>query len=205
MSLGYELSDNLHKAALLGKSTSARRFLTVTLSVALCLLASIFAGRAMAADRVQEGQKAPDFTLPDEHGKPTKLSDFKGKRILVFFYDVDQEPLTTKEKKSSYADMKKYKLEETDILCIGPDPVASHKAMNTGFKLKFHLLTDKNNAVRNSYGFPDAAPGQHNHYALVLDQDQSIKKLVDGTQTASKEESMAKALKYLGDFSVNAY
>jgi peroxiredoxin len=205
MSLGYRLSANFNKAGVLKKSSPASQFLTLTLSAIICVLGSFVGNSAMAADRVQEGQKAPDFTLPDQNGKPTKLSDFQGKRILVFFYDVDQEPFTSKEKKSRFQDIKKFKLENTDILCIGPDPVASHKAMNTGFKLNFHLLTDKNDAVRKAYGFPTAVAGQHNHYALVVDQDRSIKKLVDGTKTADKEESMAKALKYLGDFSINAY
>jgi peroxiredoxin len=185
---------------------SLAKTVMISFCSAVCTIAAVAVTSALAI--VAEGDKVPDFTLPDDHGKPTKPSDFQGKRFIVFFYDVDREPFAKNERVARMADIKKFKLEDTDVLCIGTDPVASHKAMTTHgqFPLDYHLLTDKNDSVRTAtFGFPTAVKGQHNHYALVVDKDLTIKKLVDGSKTANKEESMASALRYLGDFGVSAY
>jgi thioredoxin-dependent peroxiredoxin len=160
---------------------------------------------ALATDRVKEGDKAPNFNLNDDKGKPTKLSDFAGKRIIVFFYDAEFAPVSSKQSDQQKKDFKKFKLDNTDLLGIGVDPVASHKAMNTGLPLNFHLLPDKDNKVRASYGFPNATKGMHNNYAVIVDKDGTVKKVVDGTKTTDTAESMGKALRYLGDFGVSAY
>jgi peroxiredoxin Q/BCP len=178
-------------------------------AASVCLLAATTFAPAKAdesARAVTEGQKAPDFSLPDIHGKKVSLSDYKGKRFVIFFYDADFTPVSAAQAKQQEKDYKKYKLQNTDVLCIGPDPLVSHKAMKTpaSLKLKYHLLTDKNDAVRSAYGFPQAQKGQHNHYALVVDKDLTVKRVVGG-DGSSNEESMEKALRYLGDFEISAY
>jgi peroxiredoxin len=180
----------------------------IAICSAACTFGSAAVNSAIAADPVHEGAKAPDFTLPDQNGQPVKLSDFQGKRIILFFYDLDNEPFSDKDRKARLADIKKYKLEGTDLLCIGTDPLASHKKMSAHgkFNLNYHLLTDKNDSVRTGvYGLPHPIKGRHNNYAIVVDKDATIRKLVDGTKTRNKEESMGKVLRYLGDFGVSAY
>ena len=64
---------------------------------------------------VTVGQQAPDFTLSDENGKPVKLNSFKGKKLVVFFYDSDSAPATPDEHKRIKNVYKKYKLTDVDV------------------------------------------------------------------------------------------
>jgi len=172
-------------------------------SSALFTLAAV--NSALATDRVKDGDKAPNFTLNDDKGNPTKLSDFAGKRIVIFFYDAEFAPIRSTQSEQLKKDMKKLKLENTDLLGIGVDPVASHNAFSSGLALNYHLLPDKDNKVRKIYGFPPAVKGMHNNYSVVVDKDGTVKKVVDGTKTSDTVDTMGKTLRYLGDFGVSAY
>jgi len=182
---------------------SFAKFAVALTSSALLTLGAV--NSALATDRVKDGDKAPNFTLNDDKGKPTKLSDFGGKRIIVFFYDAEFAPIRPEQSETIKKDMKKLKLANTDLLGVGVDPVASHKAFKSGLPLNYHLLPDKDNKVRASYGFPPAVKGMHNNYAVVVDKDGTVKRVIDGTQTSDSIESMGKALRYLGDFGISAY
>lgn len=138
------------------------------------------AGSVQAHKMITEGKKAPDFTLDDENGKPVKLSDFAGKKVVVFFYDKDNGAKTKEEHNRINKTYSKYKLEDVDVLCIGPDPVASHKAMNTQLKLKYHLLADKDDKVRSLYGLPPAVSGARGRYGIVIDKKGDVRKIGGG-------------------------
>jgi len=194
----------------LGNYSAAKPLFAIVTGSVLCAFASIAINPSFAADTaaaVSEGQKVPEFSLSDEKGNPVKPDDFKGKRFLIFFYDADLEPVSAKEAQNQQKEYKKLKLENTDVIGIGPDPVASHKAMKTPptLKLNYHLLADKDDAVRNAFGFAPAEKGKHNHYAIIVDKNMTVKKVVSGGGNSSNEEDMAKALKYLGDFEISAY
>jgi peroxiredoxin Q/BCP len=191
------------------KNLSASRLALSVIAAGLISVGSIaLSAQPASAEPVKAGEPAPDFTLKDDKGKPTSLHDFKDKVILVFFYDVDNEPFnsSTADTENTKKSFKKYKLEDTDILCIGPDPVTSHKALQSGLKLNFHLLPDKDNAVRTKWGLPEAVKGNHAHYAYVIGKDQTVKKVYGGAgSTTAGGEDFAKALRTIGDFSVSAY
>jgi peroxiredoxin Q/BCP len=137
-------------------------------------------GAVQAHKMVTVGEKAPDFTLSDENGKPVKLNSFKGKKLVVFFYDSDSAPATPDEHKRIKNVYKKYKLTDVDVLCIGPDPVASHKAMNTQLELNYHLLADKDDKIRSLYGLPPAVSGSRGRYGMVIDKEGTIRKIAGG-------------------------
>jgi hypothetical protein len=59
--------------------------------------------------------------------------------------------------------------------------------------------------ITNTFGLPAPVKGEHNHYALVIDKDGTIKGLVNGASNESKEDTLAKALKYVSDQFVSAY
>jgi peroxiredoxin Q/BCP len=137
-------------------------------------------GAVQARKMVKTGEAAPDFTLNDENGKPVKLDDFKGKKLVVFFYDSDNAATTSDEHKRIQSNYKKYKLKNVDVLCIGPDPVASHKAMNTQLALDYHLLADKDDKIRLLYGLPPAVSGSRGRYGMVIDKNGTIRKIAGG-------------------------
>lgn len=101
---------------------------------------------------LKEGQDAPDFELSDGEGKIHKLSDYKGKMVLIYFYPKDDTPGCTTEActiRDSYDDFKKMVIV---VLGISVDSVKSHKKFSDKYKLPFPLLSDEKKEVVNKYG-----------------------------------------------------
>lgn len=97
------------------------------------------------------GDKAPDFELEDDGGKPVRLSDFRGQPVVLFFYPEDDTPVCTQQAcsfRDSFSDF-----EELDAIVLGisPDPVESHRAFKRKFRLPFYLLSDPGNKVALKY------------------------------------------------------
>ena len=169
-------------------------------AMSLAVALQVFSLSAYGVEQklIAAGDKAPDWTLPCENGSPISLKDFKGKKVVVFFYDKDNSPTTKDEHKRIQRDYKKFKLKGVDVLCIGEDPVASHKAMNTQLNLDFHLLTDKKDAVRALYGLPPAVSGEKGRYAVVIDQTGVVKK-VSGGKDGITDDLMSDLYNYATD------
>jgi len=104
------------------------------------------------ADWVQEGRKAPDFTLADDAGNKVKLSSLRGSPVVLYFYPRDDTPGCTKEA-CAFRDAKS-KLAKTGakVLGVSPDTVASHAKFRDKFKLNFPLLADPEHKVAEKYG-----------------------------------------------------
>lgn len=97
-------------------------------------------------------KKAPNFTLLDQDGKEHSLSDYKGKKVLLYFYPKDDTPGCTKEAcsfRDSLNDLKKYDLQVLGVSC---DSVESHKKFANKFQLNFPLLADTEKKVVEDYG-----------------------------------------------------
>jgi peroxiredoxin Q/BCP len=98
-----------------------------------------------------EGTKAPDFTLPDEEGTEVRLSSFRGKKVVLYFYPKDNTPGCTKEA-CSFRDV------YDEILSLGAvvigmsaDSRKSHTSFKNKFNLPFHLLSDPDKKVLELY------------------------------------------------------
>jgi peroxiredoxin Q/BCP len=98
------------------------------------------------------GKPAPDFSLPDEKGKLHKLSDYKGKAVVLYFYPADDTPGCTAEACDLRDDYHRYQKADTVILGVSPDDEASHEAFKKKYKLPFTLLADKGHKVCELYG-----------------------------------------------------
>jgi peroxiredoxin Q/BCP len=101
---------------------------------------------------LQVGDKAPDFTVNDQDGKPVKLSDFKGKKVILYFYPKDMTPGCTAEAcnlRDNYRAMQKQGYE---ILGVSTDNEKSHQKFIDKEKLPFRLLADTDKALHSSYG-----------------------------------------------------
>lgn len=98
------------------------------------------------------GQKAPEFKLPDENGKVHKLSDYKGKKVVLYFYPADDTPGCTLEACNFRDDYLKYKAAGAVILGVSPDDENSHEKFKKKFSLPFPLLADEGHKVCDKYG-----------------------------------------------------
>jgi len=101
---------------------------------------------------LEEGAKAPDFELLDQDGKAHKLSDYKGKKIVLYFYPKDDTPGCTIEACNFRNDEALYKKKGAVILGISVDDEKSHKKFVDKYHLPFTLLADTEKFVVNKYG-----------------------------------------------------
>jgi peroxiredoxin Q/BCP len=101
---------------------------------------------------IEPGQQAPDFELPNQDGEPVKLSGFRGRPVVVYFYPKAATPGCTvqacgvRDRRADYAEA------NAVVLGISPDPVAKVKKFHDKEGLNFTLLADEGHAVADAYG-----------------------------------------------------
>jgi thioredoxin-dependent peroxiredoxin len=101
---------------------------------------------------LKKGDKAPDFKLPDDSGKTVKLSDFKGKNVVLYFYPKDNTSGCTKEACDFRDKIKLFSKNNTVVIGISRDNSESHRKFKEKFSLPFTLLSDENQKVLLDYG-----------------------------------------------------
>ena len=103
-------------------------------------------------EKIEVGKMAPDFELPDQNGKLHKLSDYRGKTVLLYFYPKDDTPGCTKEACSIRDSQSNFKNLTTVVLGVSVDSVESHKKFAEKYGLPFPLLSDEKKEVVKLYG-----------------------------------------------------
>ena len=101
---------------------------------------------------IQEGKKAPAFTLKDQTGETHKLSEYAGSWVVLYFYPKDNTPGCTTQAcgfRDSYAGLKKL---GTQVLGVSPDDAKAHKKFVEKYGLPFPLLVDPDSKVAEKYG-----------------------------------------------------
>jgi peroxiredoxin Q/BCP len=101
---------------------------------------------------ISAGKQAPDFSLPNEMGQERKLSDFRGKPVLLYFYPKDDTPGCTTEACNFRDDYSQYETAGVVILGISPDSVKSHAKFKNKYHLPYSLLADTDHKVCELYG-----------------------------------------------------
>jgi peroxiredoxin Q/BCP len=104
------------------------------------------------ADWIEEGKKAPAFTLTRDDGTKVKLSDLKGKPVVLYFYPRDDTPGCTKEACAFRDRADEMRKLGATVLGVSPDTVASHQKFRDKYELNFPLLADTDHAVAEKYG-----------------------------------------------------
>src|SRR5262245_47601048 len=119
----------------------------------LVLVAAVLAAaglRALTAPAV--GQPAPAFTLTNQEGQPTKLADFRGKWVVLYFYPKDFTSGCTLEAHNFQRDLAKYEAANAVIVGVSVDTAKSHEDFCAKEGLRFKLLSDPDAKVSNMYG-----------------------------------------------------
>jgi peroxiredoxin Q/BCP len=98
------------------------------------------------------GMPAPDFELLDDTNVLRKLSDFRGRNVVLYFYPADDTPGCTKEACNFRDDYSAYEKANIQILGVSPDTVKSHVKFKQKFQLPFPLLADEGHKVCDLYG-----------------------------------------------------
>ncbi len=101
---------------------------------------------------ISAGIPAPDFELLDDTGAARKLSDFRGRPVILYFYPEDDTPGCTKEACNFRDDYSAYQKAGVTILGVSPDSVGSHVKFKKKYGLPFPLLADEGHRVCDLYG-----------------------------------------------------
>ncbi|MBP7694071.1 MAG: thioredoxin-dependent thiol peroxidase [Anaerolineales bacterium] len=147
------------------------------------------------------GQPAPDFTLPDENGKPVTLASLRGQKVIVYFYPKDDTPGCTTQAcgfRDRYVDIQD---RSAVVLGISPDGAQSHQKFKTKFNLPFTLLSDENHAVAELYGVWGEKKFMGRTYLGVIRSHFVVDEagnLTDVQVAIGAKDSVAQALETLG-------
>jgi thioredoxin-dependent peroxiredoxin len=117
---------------------------------------------------LKEGDKAPAFTGKDQDGNKITLADYKGKKLVLYFYPEDDTPTCTIQAcnlRDNYALLKKNGFE---VVGVSPDEAAKHKKFENKFSLPFTLIADTTHTILNKYGVWDEKQLFGHHYMGVL-------------------------------------
>ena len=150
---------------------------------------------------IEEGKKAPDFNLKNQDGETISLKDFKGKKVVLYFYPKDNTSGCTKEACNFRDEFPKFKNVDAVILGVSPDSVASHKKFADKYDLPFNLLSDEEKKVLEQYGVWQEKSMYGKKYmgvvrtTVVIDENGKIRKIFPKVKVDGHNKEVMEALK----------
>ncbi len=133
---------------------------------------------------LQIGMKAPEFTLKDKDGKEVSLSDFLGKKVVLYFYPRDNTPGCTRQACAFAGAYKQFEAKDVEVIGISKDSVASHVKFAEKYNLPFILLADPDRVAIEAYGVWQEKK-QYGKVAygvvrttFIIDEDGNIEKIM---------------------------
>ena len=153
---------------------------------------------------VEEGKKAPLFTLENQDGEKISLNDFKGKNVVLYFYPKDNTSGCTKEACNFRDDFPKFGKVKAVILGVSPDSVQSHKKFSEKYKLPFDLLSDEKKQVLEKYGVWKEKSMYGRKYmgversTFVIDKTGKVMKIFRKVKVENHNDEVMKIIKELG-------
>lgn len=151
-------------------------------------------------ETLKSGIKAPEFTLSDQEGKVVSLNDFKGRKLLIYFYPKADTPGCTKQS-CALSDVRNLlKTQGVDIVGISPDPPVALLKFHRKYKLGFPLLSDESHAAAKAYGVWGKKSMYGNTYMGIIRSSFLVDekgKVSDAWYKVSPANTVPKALKSL--------
>ncbi len=149
---------------------------------------------------LETGMKAPDFSLPDQNGEIHSLSDYKGKKVILYFYPKDNTSGCTKQACGFSDRYPQFKEKGAVILGVSKDSVASHKKFEEKYGLPFTILSDTELEIIKAY---DVWKEKKNYGKVsmgvvrttyLIDEDGIIVKAMDKVKAADNPQEMLEML-----------
>ena len=149
---------------------------------------------------LKEGDKAPAFTGKDQNGNRISLSDYKGQKVVLYFYPEDDTPTCTIQAcnlRDNYVLLRKAGF---TILGVSPDDMAKHRKFEAKYSLPFTLLADPDHAIIDKYGVwgPKVLYGRHydgiHRTTFIIDEKGIIRKIFLRPKNKQHAEEIIKAM-----------
>ena len=165
--------------------------------IALLLSFSVPAANAVKAEPVSVGQKAPDFELNTEQGKPFRLSSRLGAWTVLYFYPKADTPGCTKQACAYRDAIQKIRDENAEVFGISTDNVAAIESFHKKYHLSFTLLADDTGAVTESYGVKMPLVNLAKRWTFIVDPQGVIRDINSDVDPASDAATVAARIRTL--------
>lgn len=145
---------------------------------------------------VKEGAKAPDFAGVDQNGKSIALKDFKGHKIILYFYPKDNTPGCTAQACNLRDNYETLLKQGFKVIGVSVDSVKSHKKFEEKYNLPFPLIADENKIIVEKYGVWGEKKFMGKKYmgihrvTFLIDEVGIIKKIIDKPKTESHTQQI---------------
>jgi len=147
---------------------------------------------------LKENDTAPEFSLQDQDGKYTRLMDFIGQPLVLYFYPKDDTPGCTTEACNFRDDYSEFVENGIQIVGISPDSVKSHQKFQSKYELPFNLLSDPDHKVAEQYGAWGIKKMYGREYegilrtTFLIDKKGKIAKVFEGVKPADHSKEVIK-------------
>ena len=149
---------------------------------------------------IDEGQPAPDFELQSDSGATVRLSDLRGRPVVLYFYPKDDTPGCTTEACEFRDAYDVFRERGAEVLGVSPDNVRSHEKFKTKYGLPFTLLADPEHTAAEAYGvwgersFAGKKYMGVNRSTFVIDEDGNVARAMIGIKPAGHANDVLAAL-----------
>ncbi len=150
---------------------------------------------------IEEGKPAPDFEMTSDEGETVRLSDLRGKQVVLYFYPKDDTPGCTTQACGIRDAYGEFEREGAVVLGVSPDNEASHVKFKEKYHLPFTLLADEGHRVADEYGVwgPKTYMGRTyegvERSTFVIDTDGTVKRVMRKVKPANHAEDVLEALR----------
>ena len=127
---------------------------------------------------VEEGKPAPDFELESDSGEKIKLSDLRGKPVVLYFYPKDDTPGCTRQACGIRDTWAEFQRAGAEVFGISADTTASHERFKSKYSLPFTLLADPEHKLGGPYGVEQEGKSSYERSTFVIDADGNVAKIL---------------------------
>jgi peroxiredoxin Q/BCP len=127
---------------------------------------------------IEEGQPAPDFELESDDGGTVKLSDLRGKPVVLYFYPKDDTPGCTRQASGIRDSWAEFQRAGAEVFGISADTQASHARFKAKYSLPFTLLADPEHKLAEPYGVGREGKNSYERSTFVIDADGNVAKIM---------------------------
>jgi len=143
---------------------------------------------------VEEGKPAPDFELESDTGETVRLSDLRGKPVVLYFYPKDDTPGCTRQASGIRDAWGEFQRAGAEVFGISADTVASHEKFKTKYSLPFPLLADPEHTLGEPYGVAREGKNSYERSTFVIDAEGTVAKIMRRVNPDQHADQVLEAL-----------
>jgi len=143
---------------------------------------------------IEEGKPAPDFELESDSGETVKLSDLRGKPVVLYFYPKDDTPGCTRQACGIRDAWGEFERAGAEVYGISADTAASHEKFKAKYSLPFPLLADPEHTLGEAYGVAQEGKNSYQRSTFVIDADGNVAKIMRRVNPDQHADQVLKAL-----------